>query len=214
VEGTRLSDNPYDVLGAKPAASPEEIQKAYRRLAKKFHPDLNPGNKEAEEHFKRLSSAYDILGDPEKRARFDRGEIDASGAERPSQPFYRDFAAAGPDHPYASSAGFDDLVSEEILSELLRRGGRTNVRMRGADVHYSLPVDFLEGVNGATKRITLPGGSTLDVTVPAGADDAQVLRLRGQGQPGLRHAGAWSRATFDAAQPAVERNRYRGRAWG
>ncbi|WP_046862660.1 DnaJ C-terminal domain-containing protein [Microvirga massiliensis] len=180
-----MSDNPYDVLGVKVGASAEEIQKAYRRLAKKFHPDLNPGNKEAEEKFKSVSAAYDILGDPEKRARFDRGEIDASGAERPAQRFYRDFTGAGAEHPYASSAGFEDFVdADDILSELLRRGGRTNVRMRGPDAHYRLPIDFLEAVNGATKRVTLPDGATLDVTVPAGARDGQTLRLRGKGGPG------------------------------
>jgi DnaJ-class molecular chaperone len=183
--GHLLSDNPYEVLGVKADASAEEIQKAYRRLAKKFHPDLNPGNQQAEEQFKRVSAAYDMLGDPEKRARFDRGEIDASGAERPARPFYRDFAGAGPDHPYASNAGFEDLMSDDILAELLRRGGRANVRMRGADVRYRLPIDFLEAVNGATKRVTLPDGSTLDVKVPAGAEDRQVLRLRGKGETGL-----------------------------
>jgi curved DNA-binding protein CbpA len=125
-----LSDNPYDVLGVKPSTSSDEIQKAYRRLAKKFHPDLNPGNQRAEEQFKRVSAAYDLLGDPEKRARFDRGEIDASGAERPAQHFDRDFAHAGADHPYASRAGFEDFMgSDDILSELLRRGSRTAFRM-------------------------------------------------------------------------------------
>jgi DnaJ-class molecular chaperone len=180
-----LSDNPYDVLGVKPDASSEEIQKAYRRLAKKFHPDLNPGNRQAEEQFKRMSIAYGLIGDPEKRARFDRGELDASGAEQPAQRFYRDFATTGGDHPYASSAGFEDIMgSDDILSELLRRGGQTNVRIRGADAHYRLPVDFLGAVNGTTSRVTLPDGTTLDVTIPAGAGDGQILRLRGKGQPG------------------------------
>lgn len=185
-----MSDNPYAVLGVEPGASAEEIQKTYRRLAKKFHPDLNPGNQQAEEQFKRVSAAYDLLGDPEKRVRFDRGEIDASGAERAAQRFYRDFAAAGPDHPYASSAGFDDFMDDDILSDLLHRGGRTTVRMRGADVHYRLPLEFLEAVNGATKRVTLPDGGTLDITIPAGASDGQVLRLRGKGQPGFGGAPA------------------------
>ena len=181
-----MDDNPYDILGVKPDASVEQVQKAYRKLAKKFHPDLNPGNRKAEEEFKRISAAYDLLSDPEKRARFDRGEIDASGTERPSPRYYRDFAGAGSDHPYASSAGFEDFMnSDDLLSELLRRGGRTTVRMRGADVHYRVPIDFLDAVNGASKRVTLPNGGTLEFEVPPGATDGDVLQLRGKGGAGL-----------------------------
>jgi DnaJ-class molecular chaperone len=180
-----VSDNPYNVLGVAPGASAEEIQKAYRGKAKKFHPDLNPGNATAEEQFKRVSAAYDLVGDPEKRARFDRGEIDASGNERPAQRFYRDFAS-GADHPYASRSGFEDMMgADDVLSELLRRGGRTNVQMRGADVQYRMPLDLIDVVNGTTQRVTMPDGSTLDVTVPPGASHGQVLRLRGKGGPGL-----------------------------
>src|SRR5438552_7157120 len=91
---TALPADPYQTLGVKKDASQDAIQKAYRRLAKKLHPDLNPGNKQAEEQFKAVSAAYDLLSDPQKRARFDRGEIDASGAERPRQRYYRDFADA------------------------------------------------------------------------------------------------------------------------
>jgi DnaJ-class molecular chaperone len=179
-----VSDNPYEILGVKPDASVEQVQTAYRKLAKKFHPDLNPGNRKAEEEFKRISAAYDLLSDPEKRARFDRGEIDASGTERPSPRYYRDFA--GGDHPYTSSAGFEDFMnSDDFLSELLRRGGRTTVRMRGADVHYRVPIDFLEAVNGASKRVTLPNGGTFEFEVPPGATDGDVLQLRGKGGAGL-----------------------------
>ncbi len=181
-----MDDNPYDILGLKPDTSVEQVQKAHRKLAKKFHPDLNPGNRKAEEEFKRISAAYDLLSDPEKRARFDRGEIDASGAERPSQRYYRDFASAGTDHPYTSSAGFEDFMSsDDLLSELLRRGGRTTIRMRGADVHYRVPIDFLDAVNGASKRVTLPNGGTLEFEVPPGATDGDVLQLRGKGGAGL-----------------------------
>jgi curved DNA-binding protein CbpA len=94
-----LAADPYQTLGVTRDVSQEEIQKAYRRLAKKLHPDLNPGNKKAEEEFKNVSVAYDLLGNPDKRARFDRGEIDASGAERPQHRYYRDFAEAGASHP-------------------------------------------------------------------------------------------------------------------
>src|ERR1700720_4866085 len=112
-----LAVDPYTTLGVKKHATQEDIQKAYRRLAKKLHPDLNPGNKQAEEQFKEVSAAYDLLGDPEKRARFDRGEIDASGTERPRQTYYRDFADAGDANPYASDAGFADFEGmDDILS--------------------------------------------------------------------------------------------------
>jgi DnaJ-class molecular chaperone len=184
-----LTESPYDVLGVKTSASPDEIQKAYRALAKKFHPDLNPGNEKAEEQFKRVSAAYSLLGDPEKRGRFDRGEIDASGAEGPQQRFYRDFADAGEDHPYTSSAGFADFVSsEDVLSELVRRGARGKIRMPGRDVYYRLEAEFLECVNGATKRVSLPDGTALEVSIPPGTHDSQVLRLRGKGEAGL-HGG-------------------------
>ena len=183
-----MTANPYDILGVKPDATQEQIRSAYRRLARKLHPDLNPGDRAAEEKFKQMSAANDLLGDPEKRARFDRGEIDATGAERPQQQhFYRDFAGrpgAGA-HPYATDAGFADMTdADELLSELFgRRGAR--MRMRGGDLHGRLVLDFLDAVNGATKRLTLPDGSTVDVTVPPGTRDGQVLRLRGKGEAGI-----------------------------
>jgi DnaJ-class molecular chaperone len=172
-------------LGVKKKASQDEIQKAYRRLAKKLHPDLNPGNKQAEEQFKEVSAAYDLLGDADKRARYDRGEIDASGAERPQQRFYRDFAdSAG--SPYANDAGFADFAgAEDILSQIFAREGRANIRMRGSDVHYRLELDFLDAINGGKRQITLPDGSVLDVNIPAGTNDGQILRLRGKGRPGI-----------------------------
>src|SRR5262249_33023814 len=111
-----LAADPYETLGVKKDASQDELQKAYRRLAKKLHPDHNPGNKQAEEQFKEVAAAYDVLGDPDKRARFDRGEIDASGAERPRHRYYRDFADADAANPYANDAGFADFAgSEDIL---------------------------------------------------------------------------------------------------
>jgi DnaJ-class molecular chaperone len=180
-----LAADPYTVLGVKKNASQDDIQKAYRRLAKKLHPDLNPGNKQAEEQFKEVSAAYDLLGDADKRARYDRGEIDASGAERPQQRYYRDFAD-GAGSPYANDAGFADFAgADDILSQIFGREGRANIRMRGSDVHYRLELDFLDAINGGKRQITLPDGSVLDVNIPAGTHDGQILRLRGKGRPGI-----------------------------
>jgi DnaJ-class molecular chaperone len=181
-----LVADPYTVLGVKKDASQDDIQKAYRKLAKKLHPDLNPGNKRAEEQFKDVSAAYDLLGDPAKRARFDRGEIDASGVERPQHHFYRDFAERG-DSPYTDDAGFADFATnDDILSQIFGSDGRVNIRMRGADVHYRLELDFLDAINGGKRQITLPDGSVLDVNIPPGTRDGQILRLRGKGRPGTR----------------------------
>lgn len=185
-----MAENPYDLLGVAPTASAAEIQKAYRKLAKKHHPDLNPGDKAAEDKFKDISAAYSLLGDAEKRKRFDAGEIDASGAERPQQRYYRDFADMDEGHPYANGAAYSDFMDDESgFAELLRRAQRARANRRGEDLHYRLPIEFVEAIAGASKRITLPDGGTLDVTIPPGLIDGQVLRLKGKGAPGTGTGG-------------------------
>jgi DnaJ-class molecular chaperone len=182
-----LAADPYTTLGVKNDATQDEIQKAYRRLAKKLHPDLNPGNKVAEEKFKEITAAYDLLSDPVKRARFDRGEVDASGTERPRQQYYRDFADQDGWSAYTNNAGFADFGdyagAEDILSEIFGREGRAGRRRRGQDVRYHLALSFLDAVNGGKQSIVLPDGTTLDVNIPPGTRDGQILRLKGKGRP-------------------------------
>lgn len=204
-----MSDDPYAILGVQKTATQEDIRKAYRKLAKSYHPDLNPGDTGAESRFKAVSAAYDLLSDPDKRARYDRGEIDAAGQERPQQTrYYRDFADQDGFQRYTSSAGFRDFSEfGDLFGDLFGRfgahGGPGTRRSgaaggpggpegfglggaypRGRDVQYTLEVGFLEASNGAKKRIGLPDGGTLDLTIPAGLEDGQVLRLRGKGQAG------------------------------
>lgn len=194
-----MARNPYIVLGVSPAASDSDIRAAFRKLAKQHHPDRNPGDKKAEEKFKEVSAAFDILGDPERRKKFDRGEIDEDGRERgPFGRYSGPGAGAGgtsggayrSTYGNASGASFDDLG--DIFADLFGAGrrpgagphfGGEGARMaRGRDLRYRLEIEFLDAANGATKRVTMPDGKTLDITVPAGLEDGQTLRLKGQGE--------------------------------
>ncbi len=181
-----MSRDPYELLGVKRDASQKDIQSAYRKLAKKLHPDLNPGDSKAEEKFKEVSSAYAIIGDEEKRGRFDRGEIDIDGAEQAPRSYYRDYASAeAPSGPYHNSGGFADFGdADDLFSSFFSRRSRGQSGMQGQDRHYSMEVEFLDAVNGTTTQITLPSGPALEVRIPAGTRDGQTLRLRGKGEPG------------------------------
>jgi DnaJ-class molecular chaperone len=192
-----MAQDPYELLGVKRDATEAELRTAYHKLAKRYHPDLNPGKTEAAERFKAINQAYDILSDKEKRAKYDRGEIDATGAETPqARGFYRDFADTGGQQRY--SAGGGDLGAEDledILAQAFGGAGRSAgfgrrqsgraFNMRGQDAHYSLTISFLDAANGTTRRITLPDGRTLDVRIPHGVRDGHVLRLKGQGHAGM-----------------------------
>jgi DnaJ-class molecular chaperone len=194
-----MRQDPYEILGVKRDASQKDIQSAFRKLAKKHHPDLNPGDKQAEDLFKEISAANEILGDEEKRARFDRGEIDINGTER-ARHHYREYAGADMgEEVYFNEAdfakhfgdqqfgadqfgGFEDIFA----SFMSRRGGgasqfRSQAASKGADVHYKMEIDFLDAVNGTTTSVSLAPGAGLDVKIPAGTKDGQVLRLRGKG---------------------------------
>jgi len=186
-------DDLYKILGVPRDASQEQIKNAYRKLARGLHPDLHPGDRQAEERFKKVSAANDILSDPGKRARYDAGEIDATGAERP-----RAHAGAGGGRGAEGFSFGED--ANDILSELLRRRGQgrrgfgfgfggfgdnAEESVRGADSHYLLRVTLAEAALGTTKRIALASGKSLDVKVPPGTDEGSVLRLKGQGGAGF-----------------------------
>lgn len=193
--------DPYDILGVSRSATAEEIKSAYRKLAKKLHPDVNPGRKDIEQKFKDVTAAYDLLSDKTKRARFDRGEVDAQGNERGfagGDPFggsggqWRNYNARGGEDPFAQFGGAEDIFAE-FMSGMGgaqgarggRRGAGGGPNVRGPDVTYSLSIPFSEACLGGKRRVTLTGGKTIDVTIPPGTDEGNKLRLRGQGMPGM-----------------------------
>ncbi len=188
------SDDPYKTLGVPRDANQNDIRRAYRKLAKKHHPDLNPGNTKAEEIFKRVSVVNELLSDPVKRGQFDRGEIDSVWHERAPEPTYRHHAEGSAGRRYGAADTQPGGWSDDEFSDLFRSmfneqpsAGR-ETPARGHDQRYSLATTFLDAVNGATSRLTLPDGRTLDVKIPAGTEEGQVLRLHEQGGQG--HNGA------------------------
>lgn len=189
-----MSWDPYAALGLGRTASADDIRRAYRSLAKELHPDVRPGDKQAEERFKRATAAFNLLSDPVTKSRFDRGEIDADGNERMaygSRPRQgaRAHAGAGAGPGPGAGPGADAFDLGDIFSDLFGPGfggGRGYTRMRGRDIRFTLDIDFLDAVNGARRRISLSEGRTLDVAIPAGVESGQVLRLKGQGGAGVQ----------------------------
>ena len=187
--------DPYQVLGVGRGASQDDIKVAYRRLAKTYHPDLNPGNSGVEQKFKDVGAAYALLSDPTKRDRFDRGEIDADGNEQ-RRAYTRGRAGAGRAGSGAGAGagargqwrGPFDFDADDLFEQMFREGRQRRQGVppqRGADANYMLRVDFIEAAHGCKKRITLIDGNVLDLSVPAGTEDGQTLRLKGKGRPGL-----------------------------
>jgi DnaJ-class molecular chaperone len=197
-----LASDPYQVLGVPRTASADEIRKAFRKLAKANHPDTNPNNKEAEERFKRVSGAFDVIGDAAKRKKFDAGEIDADGRET----FGGGFGGGGQGGPWGPPPGgggrgasFEGVDLNDILGEMFGGGGRGGrggagggfggFSQRGADVRARMDIDLEDAIKGAKRRISFSDGRTIDVTIPKGAQEGQTLRLKGQGSPGRAGPG-------------------------
>ncbi|HEU6441805.1 MAG TPA: J domain-containing protein [Microvirga sp.] len=208
--------NPYDVLGVSRSASEVEIKKAFRKLAKTYHPDSNTNDPKAKDKFAEVNAAYEILGDAEKRAQFDRGEIDAEGKPRfqgfegfgggrgaGGQGFEGFGFGGGSPFGRRGSRGFGADAGEDIFSQLFgeafRSAGAESARQqsrarpqKGADVSATLTVTLEEVAAEAKKRIRLPTGRDVDVVIPKGVTDGQVIRLRGlgQGAPGVNPGDA------------------------
>ncbi len=197
--------DPYEVLGISRSADEADVKKAYRKLAKTWHPDRNAEDPRAKDRFSELSSAYEILGDPEKRKRFDRGEIDAEGkpryagfegfgagggpgaAAQGAEGFSFGFGANGPFARRGPGAGGAGIDPSDLFSDLFGFGGAGRQRrgpQSGGDLRGEVSITLAESVSGTSKRVGLPGGKALDVSIPAGIADGQVVRLRGQGIEG------------------------------
>lgn len=199
--------DPYSTLGVSRSASEKDIKSAYRKLAKELHPDTNKNNPKAAERFSEVTRAYDLLSDKDKRARFDRGEIDADG--NPSGPFGGGFGGGGfgghqggfrHDGGFEGGFGGGGPDIGDIFEGLFGgRGGmggmggggggfgggaRRGPPPKGANVSYRLQVSFVDAATRANQRITLSDGKTIDLKLPAGLESGQQMRLGGKGEPG------------------------------
>ncbi|MFN2474537.1 MAG: DnaJ C-terminal domain-containing protein [Sphingomicrobium sp.] len=192
----------YQRLGIKRGASEAEIKKAYRSLAKQLHPDRNTDNPKAAERFAQVTQAYDLLSDTDKRARYDRSEIDEEG--NPKMPFGGGFAGGSGPRAGSAGGGFQgfpegsDSGQTADLSDLFEglfggaqhggRGGgfgrRSAPPQKGADIAYRLKVPFVDAAALKPQRVTLASGRTIDLKLPNGVEDGSKIRLAGQGQEG------------------------------
>jgi DnaJ-class molecular chaperone len=186
--------SPYEVLGVRPSASETEIKQAFRNLAKKHHPDQNKSEPKAAERFAEINSAYEIVGDKDKRRKFDRGEIGADGKPRFQgfEGFARGARPGGPgarNFRWSSGGAGEPFSADDILKDILgggfgqTRSSRRAPPPRGEDVSATVAVTLEQLVRGDKARVDLPTGRTVDVALPAGARPGQTIRLKAQGHP-------------------------------
>lgn len=172
-----MSKDLYKILGVSRTASADEIRRAYKRKAKESHPDLHPDDAKKAETFKSVSAAYDILGDSKKRGQYDRGEIDSDGNPR-GFAGHQGFGGGG-----QGSGGFQGDPFDEIFSGMFGGGRRRPGPRKGNDIRYRVEIAFEDSVTGARREMTVADGRALNVTIPAGIETGQTLRLKSQGKP-------------------------------
>lgn len=181
-----MAEDLYSILGVAKQASQDDIKRSYRQLAKELHPDLNPNDDAVAERFKRVSAAHTILSDPKKRAQYDLGQIDEQGEA--SYGGYNPFGRGGGQRYQQHGGSFDNDVFQDLFAEMFgqqgRGGGGYAQASRGDDVSYKLKIDLAEAARGAKRRVVMGDGQTLDLSIPAGIEEGQTLRLRGKGQEG------------------------------
>jgi DnaJ-class molecular chaperone len=184
--------DPYSTLGVSKNATQDEIKNAYRSLAKKYHPDLNPGKKDLEAKFKEINTAYEQVGTKEEREKYERGESDAQAqahARQNERPNYYQSQRDGGRYAQGFGGGGEGGFSQEDIFENLFRNSR-HANQAGADELYRMDVDFKESVLGAERTITLPNGKKLQIKIPAGIESGAKLRMKGQGGVGVGSAPA------------------------